>query len=91
MSDQESANLELRTRPDSTEGKKKRKRPTAADWDSEYPNITMEIPEDGGLPDEQLMALGLDDKYTTKKRRVTAPMFGTRKGSYTPSTATSSK
>ena len=43
---------------------KKRKNPTAADWDREYANTSSEVPEDGGLSDEELINIGLDNKYT---------------------------
>ena len=42
---------------------KKRKRPSAVDWDREYPDATSEVPENGGLGDEELIKIGLDRTY----------------------------
>ena len=52
---------------------KKRRRPKAADWDAEYPNTTSEVPDDGGLDDEQLISIGMDDSYSIKTRWAKAP------------------
>ena len=41
----------------------KRTRPTATDWDREYANTSSEVPEDGGLSDEDLINIDLDNKY----------------------------
>ena len=59
---------------------KKRRRPKAADWDAEYPNTTSEVPEDGGLADEELIGIGLDNVYTLKTRWAKAPYVWNKKG-----------
>ena len=65
---------------DSTKGKKKRKRPTAADWDEEYPDISSEVPDDGGLTDKELIDIGMDDSFSIKTRWVKAPYVWNKKG-----------
>ena len=52
---------------------KKRKRQTAADWPREYPDLSNEVPEDGGLNDDELISIGLDWTHTIKTRWVAAP------------------
>ena len=59
---------------------KKRRRPKAADWEAEYPNTTSEVPEDGGLDDEQLISIGMDNSYSIKTRWVKAPYVWNKKG-----------
>ena len=60
--------------------KRRRRRPKAADWDAEYPNTTSEVPEDGGLDDEQLISIGMDDGYSIKTRWAKAPYVWNKKG-----------
>ena len=63
-----------------TKASKMRRRPTAADWVAGYLDITSAVPEDGGLSDERLTALGLDEGYGMKTRWATARYVWNKKG-----------
>ena len=60
-------------------GKKKRKRPTAAEWEAEFPDVSSDIPDDGGLKDDELIKLGLAT-MTIKQRWTEAPYVWNKKG-----------